>query len=206
MSDLVLPADLGAEIRDLKRRLTNLERSPRLTSAAVRDGAIRILNASDEEVGRFGLQEDGGYGINLIDGSLTIEGANVDAIWADTKFDSSDNQSLTTTPTTVVSVSLTVPDWCTKAFVFVGFNAQMTNWGSGASQLLQARIDVGGVVLITADTLVADFDIRNINPVSSRTINDPGSTISVEGKAFLDAGTNSANKFQLSSMGIFLRS
>lgn len=49
MSDPALPQDLLSEIRELKRRLTALERSPQLISSSIKGGTLRVYNDSGVE-------------------------------------------------------------------------------------------------------------------------------------------------------------
>ena len=56
--DPALPPSLKATLDDLKRRLANLERSPRLTSASIRNGLLRVLDAAGRAVVLLGQTKD----------------------------------------------------------------------------------------------------------------------------------------------------
>ena len=50
VSDPALPPSLNADIRELRLRLDNLERSPRLISSSIEGGALRVLDSSGNEI------------------------------------------------------------------------------------------------------------------------------------------------------------
>ena len=66
MSAPILPESILSTIADLERRLVNLERSPQLTSASIKDGALVVLDAAG--VVRIKIGKDGtDYGIKVYD-------------------------------------------------------------------------------------------------------------------------------------------
>jgi hypothetical protein len=75
MAGQQLPADLVAWLRDLDRRLATLERSPQLTSASIKDGALTIYNAAGLPVLVLGKQSTGRYGLSAFNaaGQRTLE-------------------------------------------------------------------------------------------------------------------------------------
>lgn len=56
--DPALPSSLKAVLDDFRRRLANLERSPRLTSASIRNGLLRVLDATGKAVVELGTKAD----------------------------------------------------------------------------------------------------------------------------------------------------
>lgn len=54
MTDAVLPATLAGRLADLEARIRNLETSPRLRSAAIRSGTLRVLDSNGAAVGQLG--------------------------------------------------------------------------------------------------------------------------------------------------------
>lgn len=75
MAGQQLPDDLLAWLRDLDRRLVALERSPQLTSASIKDGALTIYNAAGLPVLVLGKQSTGRYGLSAFNaaGQRTLE-------------------------------------------------------------------------------------------------------------------------------------
>lgn len=75
MAGQQLPDDLFAWLRDLERRLVSLERSPQLTSASIKDGALTIYNATGQPVLVLGKQSNGRYGLSAFNpaGQRTLE-------------------------------------------------------------------------------------------------------------------------------------
>lgn len=75
MAGQQLPDDLFAWLRDLERRLVSLERSPQLTSASIKDGALTIYNAAGQPVLVLGKQSSGRYGLSAFNpaGQRTLE-------------------------------------------------------------------------------------------------------------------------------------
>jgi len=69
MHDPALPHELGDEIRELKRRLAALERSPQVLNAAIEGGALRILDASGNEIVSLGEYATGYHGLRVMDTS-----------------------------------------------------------------------------------------------------------------------------------------
>lgn len=66
MAGQQLPDDLFAWLRDLDRRLVALERSPQLTQASVKDGALTVFDAAG--VARVKIGKDGSdYGVKVFD-------------------------------------------------------------------------------------------------------------------------------------------
>lgn len=62
--DAALPSSLKAILDDIRRRLANLERSPRLTSASIRGGNLRVLDDSGRVAVELGTQT-GGAGVRF---------------------------------------------------------------------------------------------------------------------------------------------
>jgi hypothetical protein len=56
--DPALPPSYKAMLDDIRRRLSSLERSPRLTSASIRGGLLRVLDAAGKTVIRMGQAND----------------------------------------------------------------------------------------------------------------------------------------------------
>jgi hypothetical protein len=54
MTRSLQPDDLGRILNDLRSQLHQLQTSPRLTRASIKDGALRILDEDDEERAKFG--------------------------------------------------------------------------------------------------------------------------------------------------------
>jgi hypothetical protein len=206
VSDPTLPSDLASEMRDLKRRLDNLERSSALNSAAIRDGSLRILDDTNAEMGRIGLLADGvSYGINLVDGSLTIEGATVDAISAARGSATASNASLTTTPTAHASFTMAVPTWATRALVIATVDMQMTT-PIGTPQQQQFRVDVDGSPgnCVWTNGIAAN-DTGYSSHTLTRDYSPAGATISVQGYFSLSLGTNNLNTCRVNALAIFMR-
>lgn len=62
----ILPEELLSTLADLERRLVALERSPQLTSASIKDGALVVLDAAG--VVRVKIGKDGtDYGVKIYD-------------------------------------------------------------------------------------------------------------------------------------------
>lgn len=66
MAGQQFPDDLFAQLRDLERRLVALERSPQLTQASIKDGALTVFDAAG--IARVKIGKDGtDYGVKIYD-------------------------------------------------------------------------------------------------------------------------------------------
>jgi hypothetical protein len=73
VSDPVYPASLDREVAELRRRLDNLERSTSLNSAAIQDGSLSVLDASNNSRLVIGKTNASGvYGIKANNTSGTV--------------------------------------------------------------------------------------------------------------------------------------
>lgn len=75
MAGQQLPDDLFAWLRDLDRRLVALERSPQLTSASIKDGALTIYNSAGQPIVVLGKQANGRYGLRTYDAAGVLRAA-----------------------------------------------------------------------------------------------------------------------------------
>jgi len=75
MAQPVLADTIFTRLNDLERRLVALERSPQLTSASIKDGALTIYNLAGQAVAVFGKQSSGRYGLSTFNaaGQRTLE-------------------------------------------------------------------------------------------------------------------------------------
>lgn len=228
----VTPPDGAAQFAVWKqwveRQIVALGRARRLPNASLRDGALDILadngdlrarlgkqddtrvaqtfyDTSGNELIRLGEQPNGTTGLNIAAGRLTVEGATVDAIWADQGDDAAQNVLLTTTLTPHTSVELAVPTWATRVFVTATIGFQMTTGASPQQKMW--RLEIGGVPSggATTDGQPANETTYG-SQTRSRVIVAPGATVLVRGLYGVTLGTNSANNLRLDATLIALRS
>lgn len=208
----VVPADgfaqMKAWMRKTEQRLDKLETARRLENASLSGGAFSVLDpATLAEQVRLGLQDDGSYGLNVVGGRLTVEGATVDAITFQASTKDINGASLDTTLAQKVSTTLTAPTWANRAVIIATIVFRMTNV-SGAPQTMRYRTDVNGQPGEGAwnhtveNAFIANQTAQQVWPLTSGV---PGSTITVDAIAAVDSGTNNTNIIRVIAQGTFFR-
>lgn len=69
MSSPILSDDILARLSELDRRIVDLERSPQLTNASIRDGALEIRDGNNKVIVRLGKQANAAFGMVVFDAS-----------------------------------------------------------------------------------------------------------------------------------------
>lgn len=210
----VIPADgpsqFKAWMRNVEQRIDKLETARRLENASLSGGAFSVLDPATliEQV-RLGLQDDGSYGLNVVGGRLTVEGATVDAISASVDYDFVVNASLDTVEASKVSNTLTKPTWATRALLVAIANLQVSN-GSGVTQTFFLRASVNGTgPPDTGRTL--SFPTGYIHGVTDPTAavvwgGALGPTVTNHATVWMDSGSNNTNIITLTSIALWMRS
>lgn len=210
----VVPADGFAQfkawMRSIEQRLDKLETARRLENASLSGGAFSVLDAvSLAEQVRLGLQDDGTYGLNVVGGRLTVEGATVDAISASVDYNFVVNTSLDTTEASKVTNTLTKPSWATRALLIAIATLQVSN-GSGGTQTFYLRVGINGTGQPGAGRALS-FPTGYIHSVT-----DPfaavvsggalGSTVTNHATVWMPSGSNNTNIITLTSIALWMRS
>ena len=60
------PTTMESLIRELDRRVRNLETAPRLTNSSIQDGSLRVLDADRDPQVIVGKQDDGSFGLVVL--------------------------------------------------------------------------------------------------------------------------------------------
>ncbi|MFA5636430.1 MAG: hypothetical protein WC977_11085, partial [Anaerovoracaceae bacterium] len=102
----------------IEKRLADLERGHRLTSASIGSGGLTIRDAGALRL----LDTSGDVLVTLDTAGLSVDGGLVRAVHVDSGIDQFSNATITTTKATIVSREFTYPSWCQTAWVL--------GWGS----------------------------------------------------------------------------
>ena len=173
------------------------------------DGDIIIsggqLTAGPTEVDADGIRV--GDNVELDAEGLHIGGILQPAIESLRGEDAANNESLTTSFTTVNQVVLTIPSFATVVDVVAWARIQVLNTsGSGYDVINQVVLDVDGQDdAASARHTTPDNQTQSVQVQRSARITSPGSTITVNQNVRLSAGSNSSNQSRLSVFAIARR-
>ena len=194
------PADLLTKFRDLKTRISRLERSPQLTSSAVDfngidilDGAIRARDADGNIVAQFGKQDDNSYGITVLESGEMVPPAALlnHYVYADSVFVQETYTSTSFGDLATLGPQLTVPVRSTgRLLVFLTSQMQWlsptyasTVAGGGWVSLTMEGPANFMTTIVAADAILPSFNITHA--VTSGLIAD-ANQVTVTGTAIFD--------------------
>ena len=144
MGKPLLADDFLDRILDLERRMIAIERSPQLTSSSIKDGALKVLDASGIVRAQLGKQADGSYDIASFDAA----GANpvkLSTLAFGARYDEIGGPEESTTSTTYTDLATVGPTVTTtigplgKAIVLAG--AYMTSTVTNQSVVTALAVD-----------------------------------------------------------------
>lgn len=134
------PADLVQRVIDLERRLSALERTPRLGTSSINKGALEVTDASGSVRVRVGLLSDGSYGMEVReDGQDNFH--QVPYVFANGVFTTETCSSSSFGDLATVGPSVTVPVRSSKRILVLA-TAQM-QWSIGFAASVSQRGDLG---------------------------------------------------------------
>lgn len=176
--------------QDIERRLAQLERTGRLTSASIGSGGLTIRDG-----GELRFRDESGQ----VTAALTADG--LDAVTAQKAAgltlvehdDITDPVEVTTSDVVLATATLTIPDWVTTAVV-VGFGNLSVFTTSGTNQM-SARVVIDGVAGDRFELGATDTNLF-LGPTFGRQFS-PGESVTVE----LEAGRVNSSPTVTASSG-----
>ena len=184
----------------IEKRLADLERGHRLTSASVGSGGLTIRDAGALRL----LDTSGDVLVTLDTAGLSVDGGLVRAVHVDSGIDQFSNATITTTKATIVSREFTYPSWCQTAWVLGWGSIQLSN-STGGVVGLEAAIGY----LTNGGSQYQDIQAGGIGSVTVPRVwsvdleTDPTPTVTLDAR--VSSGTSSANLGYLVTLTIGLR-
>jgi hypothetical protein len=112
------------------------------------------------------------------------------------------NETLTTTLTTFATVTLTRPEWATRALVMAINSVQLSN-SSGGAQNVIAHVGIGGAVQ-QREMTVANGTTVSVSAPRTWDLTDLTDDVTINGSAAVNSGTNAANAGHLIAQALWL--
>lgn len=208
------PGDQEALWRqEIERRLAQLERSNRLTSASigsgglgVKDGGSIVVEGGSIVVEGGSIIVEGGDGVELSSSGLEVNGGQVVAVSLDSDFQTYDSVpvSLSNSYVTYLTKDYTPPDWATQVLVVAlgemeAYNAEPT------ADNVRLRLDIEGAQRNVMQSTIWSGDWKPLTAVAFQTLTTWSNPISVEARArssLLGGGAFVLQKLQLSTLFI----
>jgi hypothetical protein len=189
------PAQMKEWTREIDRRISALEGAPLVGSnftAKDLTGAVRVV---------AGRLPDDTYG-------MEIDGGKVRALEIDAQHTSSQNvTTLTNLAQVILTLEFTPPVWALNAYVLGWATVQISDTTGAASQLLTGQVSIdGNLAQRVSMGLTAVGQTASVTPLHMRALSAPiTDPIDVHVEAYLAAGTNTANRFNLSGLVLYTR-
>lgn len=222
---------LIADLIDIKRRLTDLERAASLPFSSIGSGGITVKDSGQITfLGSNGqplvtIDQDGaviagapvtldadglrvGDDVVVDDTGLQVIGGYVTPIEAQRYADTAANVSLTTTQQDIITLNLTPPSWAQEMRCQLFLFGQMSAGGSTQNLITQFRVGTETAFAQMEITVPASGTNAGVNFSSiihgSAGISLP-SSFDVKARAAVNTGTNSSNQFRFSALIDFMR-
>ncbi|MGY6501651.1 MAG: hypothetical protein ACXIVQ_12285 [Acidimicrobiales bacterium] len=199
------PGQFAAWMKEIERQIANLNTARNLENASF-TGRLRSIDDTGADrvvIGRI-TDDPATYGISIAEGAITVGGGTVRAIDVAVASDQVQDSTVTDTFATITSVSFARPAWATQALVQAIHTLQLSNnTGSGILGLATTRID--GTSAGTLQINIPNGETRVIVAPTTQIVNSPPSSLVVEGRGRITAGSISTNISRVTASVFWLR-